>query len=517
MKQVFGYDTFRAGQLEGVTAILNGQDVLILVPTGGGKPVIYSIPTLMMPGLTIVVSPLLMLMLDQTLRLREKGINTCYVNSMLSEEETRHVIANLSRVDTEYKVLLCSPEVVLGPEIQGLIKKLCAEKRLNFFAIDEAHCIDTWGKDLRQEYQELGLLKCYSVPVAALTATATKVTIAEITTTLRMKDPCIVKIPCFRDNLRFEIIDKKNSFKESLNQVSEVVNTRFFGQCGIVYCNYREDTSDLALELKKNGITSIYFHGGIVDPEIKKKHTNLWLDDKVKVMCATNAFGMGIDKPDVNFVVHLSFPASYEAYVQESGRASRDGRDATCIILYKFSDRNFHLRNISKLQSEDTKQERLNALNQFTSYLLNSNDCRQRLITEHFESELNEECGKCDNCQRGVILNIKDYTCHARTLVSCLQHMIQFKSKVTVEMLVMTYLGSKSNEVKKHKFEQVPEYGQGKGCFKFSKLASFVHFLIVNDLFTENWRNTADRAKSTFLTVGNIRELLSGEKVILYV
>ena len=335
LKDVFGLPSFRPGQQEAIDAVLSGKDAVVIIPTGGGKTIIYAIPTLLLPGVTVVVSPLLMLLHDQLIKLREKGINTCYINSMLTKDSREAVIANLSRPDCEYKVLLVSPEVLLSASLHSLLQRLKSEGRLNFFAIDEAHCIDTWGVDLRPEYQELGALKRYGVPIVALTATATSVTVEQIKETLKLSNPELIKLPFVRDNLIFEVLPKKTGFSAASTEVVELIKSRFSGQCGIIYCNYREDTSQLSLELKKNDISCIYFHGGIVDPEMKLKHANLWLEGKVYVMCATNSFGMGIDKRDVRFVIHLSIPPSYEAYVQESGRAGRDGGDAHCIILHR--------------------------------------------------------------------------------------------------------------------------------------------------------------------------------------
>ena len=209
LQRFFGYASFRPGQLKGVNAVLRKQDAIILIPTGGGKTVIYAVPTLMLPGITVVVSPLLMLMHGQLLHLREKGINTCYINSMLSGDERETVVANLSRKDCGYKILTVSLEILLKPSIENLLQKLSNDKRLNFFAIDEAHCIDTWGSDLRPEYQELGVLKQYAVPVVALTATATSVTVDLIKQTLNMQNPVVISVPFYRSNLKFEILEKK--------------------------------------------------------------------------------------------------------------------------------------------------------------------------------------------------------------------------------------------------------------------------------------------------------------------
>lgn len=195
LKNVYGHKTFRPGQREAISAVLQQKDSIVVIPTGGGKTVIYTIPTLLMPGITVVVSPLLMLMHDQLLKLREKGINTCYVNSMLTKENGKTVIANLSRPDSEYKILLTSPEVLMSPSMQKLVKKLKTEGRLNFFAMDEAHCIDTWGVDLRPEYQELGSLREYGVPIVALTGTATLLTIEQIKETLGLLNSELITLP----------------------------------------------------------------------------------------------------------------------------------------------------------------------------------------------------------------------------------------------------------------------------------------------------------------------------------
>ena len=496
--------------------IMNGKDSVVVIPTGGGKTVIYTIPTLMMPGITVVVSPLLMLMHDQLLKLREKGINTCYLNSMLTKESYEPVIANLSRPDCEYKILLTSPEVLLSSSVQDLLQKLKLEGRLNFFAIDEAHCIDTWGTDLRPKYQELGQLKKYGVPIVALTGTATSVTIEQITTTLKLSNPEVLKLPFIRDNLIFEVLDKKSGYAHSL-QVTQLIKERFYGQCGIVYCNRRDDTAQLSLELKNNDISSTYFHGGIVDPEMKFKHANLWLDGKVDVMCATNSFGMGIDKPDVRFVIHLSPPASYKAYVQGSGRAGRDGHDSHCIILHRFEDRKFHLQNITKATSADARSKRLLSLNEFTSYVLDRVNCHQKMISLYFGSLVSEKCGKCDNCLSTVIPLEIDFTLHAKQLVSCLQYIVSIKDKVSVDDLALTYIGSKSATVKSNKLDQVPEHGKGKGSFKStSHLTSFINHLVIKGIFVQNLRDNTDRVRSTYLTLGEIKELLNGDMNVMY-
>jgi ATP-dependent DNA helicase RecQ len=490
---------------------------VVVIPTGGGKTVTYTIPTLLMPGITVVISPLLMLMHDQLLKLREKGISTCYINSMLTRESREAVVANLSRPDSEYKILLTSPEVVLSSTMQTLLQKLKSEGRLNFFAVDEAHCIDTWGMDLRPQYQELGGLKKYGVPIMALTGTATSITIKQIMETLHLSSPELIKLPFLRENLIFEVLPKKPGFSAAMKQVVEIISTRFSGQCGIVYCSHREHTSQLALELKMSDISAIYFHGGIADPHMKLKHANLWLEGNVDVMCATNSFGMGIDKHDVRFIIHLTFPSSYEAYFQESGRAGRDGLDAHCIILHRFEDRKFHLHNITSATSSHAKSKRLSSLNNFSQYLVDKVQCYQQMVAEYFGSSLEEKCGRCGNCVNSVIPVVQNRTLHAKQLVTCLQQMQLLKDKVSVDELASTYIGSKAAIVKKQKFDQVAEYSKGKGHFRsISHLTGFINHLIVNDVFIENLRDEYDRVKSAYLSLGSIRDILNMSLEITY-
>ena len=247
-----------------------------------------------------------------------------------------------------------------------------------------------------------------------------------------------------------------------------------------------------------------------MDPEIKLKHANLWLDGNVNVMCATNSFGMGIDKQDVRFVIHLTFPPSYEAYVQESGRAGRDGIDAHCIVLYRFEDRKFHLHNITQATLADARSKRLQSLNEFSLYLTDSIQCQQVIIAEYFRSTLERKCGKCSNCTNPVIPVRKDYSLHAKQLVTCLRHMQSVKEKISVDELGSTYIGSKSAAVRSQNFDQVSEYGKGKGHFRSVRhLTHFINHLIISNIFTENLRDEYDKVKSAYLSVDNIH-ILSG-------
>ena len=257
------------------------------------------------------------------------------------------------------------------------------QNRLNFAAVDEAHVIDTWGLDFRPLYHELGTLRKFDVPFVALTGTATEATINEIKLSLVMFSPKIIRVPFMRKNVQFEVLEKQAG-KAAIQQIIALINERFLSMTGIIYCPTHEDCEVLALELKKSNHRTILYHGGIIDPEIKVKHTTSWLEDKFEIMCATNAFGIDIDKADVRFLIYLAMPSSLEAMIQECGRAGRDNDEARCVIVGKFEDRTFHLRCIVKLKSDKIRNKRLASLNDMTRYMLETRTCRQSMICSYF-------------------------------------------------------------------------------------------------------------------------------------
>ena len=249
------------------------------------------------------------------------------------------------------------------------------------------------------------------------------------------------------------------------------------------------------------GISSIYYHGRIIDPDIKVEHALVWLEDEVQLICCTNAFGMDIDKPDVRFVIHYSMPNSLENLVQEAGRAGRDGDTAQCILMYRFGDRSFHLRNISESNSENIKIKRLASLNTISEYTAQKGCCRQKFIASYFGDQSEETCEICDICQSTTVLDSVDVGGDVKGLLKCLRSMLLLKDKVTKEELVLTYIGSQSSEVRRHHFENVKEYGHGKGKWKSAALHEMVHLLVIKCLVKENLRDINDRAKSIYLTL----------------
>lgn len=248
LHKVFGHDSFRQGQWESIEHIMSGKDVIVVIPTGGGKTLIYTLPCILMPGLAVVVSPLMMLMCDQVSRLRSFGINTCYYNTLLSENERQNILHNLKQPDCQYQFVFVSPEAVISETFQSCLDTLTQKKHLSMIIIDEAHCVDNWGKDFRPAYQKLSILRMYSIPFVALTGTATNQTLDTISSVLEMENHTIVRLPCRRSNLCFSVLPKKeNKAKE---QVAQMVRDDFNGHCGIIYCARQFDTVEMAFQLK---------------------------------------------------------------------------------------------------------------------------------------------------------------------------------------------------------------------------------------------------------------------------
>ncbi|XP_028408806.1 uncharacterized protein LOC114531386 [Dendronephthya gigantea] len=508
LQTVFGHKEFRPGQEEAISHLLSGKDTLIIIPTGGGKTVTYVLPCIMTPGIAIVVSPLIMLMYGQVTRLQGYGVNTCYFNTLLSENERQHILHNLKEPNCQYHFVYVSPEAVVTEQFQSSLAKLNNEKNLSFFIIDEAHCIDTWGKEFRPAYQKLGVLRQYNVPLAALTGTATTETLNTIKATLQMTDPQTVKMPSRRDNLIYSVIEKKEN--KAKQQIAEIIEGNHANECGLVYCATQADTVEMAFVLKEQAISATFYHAGIESGE-RMRNASLWLEGAAKVMCCTNAFGMGIDKSNVRFVIHLTFPSSLEGYAQQSGRGGRDGGNCSCILMFRFGDRMFHLQNISQIASDQVRENKLSLLNAMTHFCMDAAVCRARNIAKYFEEDQGNSCTLCDVCQKGIVHESKDYTEEAMNMMHCLTNLTALRSKIKVTDLVLTYMGSKAKAIISSGFDRVPQYGKGKINFKTaSVLTQFVQLLIFRGYLKENVREMEERVSLTYLTLGNVTDLLNG-------
>lgn len=388
LKSVFGHDKFRSFQEEAVDSILHQKDLLLILPTGGGKSLCYQLPSLMMPGVTVVISPLLALMHDQVMALKANGVKAEMISSMQTGEEID--LVRYALLNGELKLLYIAPERFSSPQFLSLLKQI----KINFFVIDEAHCVSEWGHEFREDYRKLNLLRenFPSIGIAAFTATATPKVQKDITSALRLNAPVEIRGKIFRENLHISVEPR---IKDGKAQLMEFLKN-FKGESGIVYAFSRKQTELLAEYLQKQGVKAKAFHAGLPN-EVKEETFKSFVHDETQVVVATIAFGMGIDKSNIRFVVHMSLPKTIENYYQEIGRAGRDGLDSEVLLLYSGSDMMMQREFIEQLGESAYKENAFNKLEMIARYA-SAEECRHQYIANYFEDELSA-CGtKCDSC-----------------------------------------------------------------------------------------------------------------------
>jgi len=444
LEQYWGYDSFRPLQQEAMECVLGGQDSLVILPTGGGKSLCYQAPALAMPGVAIVVSPLIALMKDQVDALRACGASAAFINSSLTAEERSKVTAGVR--SGEIKLLYIAPERLVRDHTLSFLKSV----DVSFVAIDEAHCVSTWGHDFRPEYKMLGTLKqaLPHVAVHAYTATAADRVQQDIIAGLQLKKPNLLVGSFDRPNLTFRV--RRGAKK--IDQLRDVVE-RYPGESGIVYCISRNQVEETAAGLKASGIRAAPYHAGL-SPIARERNQDGFLNDKIDVIVATVAFGMGIDKPNVRFVIHSGMPKSLEAYVQESGRAGRDGLDSECLLLYSGSDPLLWRRMLEDGEP-DARAGAFHALDEMIRYT-NGVTCRHAAIVEHFGQQLGREnCGACDVCL-GELTYASQPLINAQKILSCVARLEQrFGASHTAKVLA----GSKDQNVTKFGHTELSTYG----------------------------------------------------------
>jgi len=383
LKEKFGYNSFRLEQEAIIQSVLQQRDTFALMPTGGGKSLCYQIPALLFDGLTVVISPLIALMKDQVDALRVNGIAAAFLNSTQSYQEQNEIIDKVKA--KELKLLYLAPE-------SNFIRQL-SSFQVSLIAIDEAHCISHWGHDFRPEYLTLAHLKrsFTNVPVIALTATADKLTRKDILEKLELRDPAVFVSSFNRANIRYTVEGKRNSTEKLFDFLEHHKD-----ESGIVYCLSRASTERLAEDLTEEGFQALPYHAGL-DKEVRAKHQELFLRDEVKIMVATVAFGMGIDKSNVRYVVHMDLPKNIESYYQETGRAGRDGLDSEALLFYSYADV-AKMKRFAEVENNPEQTEiYLRKLNQMAEYgdLIT---CRRKYLLNYFDEEAPNYCGSCDVC-----------------------------------------------------------------------------------------------------------------------
>ena len=463
LKRHFGHDQFRPLQREIVQDALGGQDVFVLMPTGGGKSLCFQLPALIRDGLTIVVSPLISLMKDQVDALQTSGIAATYLNSTLDREEAKARWRGLHR--GEYRMLYVAPE--------RLMLDTFLERTLNWniaqFAIDEAHCISEWGHDFRPEYRELKKLRNHlpDVPLMALTATATERVRADIVKELKLRNPRCYVASFNRPNLTYRIIPKSAPYEQLLAFIRSRPNDN-----GIVYCASRKSTESLARNLNEDGVSAKPYHAGLTAGE-RTKHQESFLRDDVRVVTATIAFGMGINKPNVRFVVHYDLPKNLESYYQETGRAGRDGLPSECVLLFSPSDVAKQLHFIDEKSEKEARIARAQ-LQQMIAYA-ETRECRRATLLRYFGEEFpakgddvgsqrpppQRSCDGCDNCLQPR--EIFDGTIPAQKLLSCV-HRVHAKSGFAFGLnhVVDVLRGADTEAIRQRGHNAISTYGIGK-------------------------------------------------------
>lgn len=404
LKQYFGYDTLRPAQIPVIESILAGKDTVAIMPTGGGKSLCYQLPAVYLEGMVIVVSPLIALMHDQVQSLKKNGIEAGILNSSISEREQQEVID--SAENGTLKLLYVSPERLMARENAFLtwMEKL----NVSLIAIDEAHCVSQWGHDFRPEYSRLFVIKDTfpNIPIIALTATADEITRKDIIDQLKLNNPNVFISSFDRPNITYTVVPKADD-KKAYKKLISFINS-FKGESGIVYCLSRNSTEEVAQSLVNAGISAAAFHAGLSN-EHKDETYNLFMQDQIQVVCATIAFGMGVDKPDVRFVAHWNMPKSIEGYYQETGRAGRDGLPSEALLLYAPGDAGTYRRfidisrptpgNIDSFQTfKKLQHDKLDRLVEFCS----TGHCRRRILLQYFDERLEMDCGNCDGCLNPV-------------------------------------------------------------------------------------------------------------------
>jgi ATP-dependent DNA helicase RecQ len=448
LREVFGFRTLRPLQEECITAVLNKQDAFLIMPTGGGKSLCYQLPALLFEGMTVVVSPLIALMQDQVSQLQALGIEADLLNSALSWQEYQE---NMRRIQSgRTKILYLAPETLFKEEILAMLSRV----GVDCLAIDEAHCISEWGHDFRPEYRQLAEIRTHlpETVFLAMTATATLRVRDDIKKNLGLREPLELVGSFNRINLFYEVLAKQKPFI----QVTDFLK-RFAGQSGIIYCFSRRQVDELTYDLNHHGYQALPYHAGLSD-DMRARHHEAFIRDDAAIMIATIAFGMGINKPNVRFVIHYDLPRNLESYYQETGRAGRDGIPSHCLLLFSYGDINKIKYLIRQKLDDQQRRISLQHLQAIVAYA-EARGCRRLPLLRYFNEDYQEtQCGLCDNCFRPKVADF-DMTVAAK---QCLAVMLRTGNRFGAKHVIDVLRGDITQKVQQYEHQELDVFGIGK-------------------------------------------------------
>jgi len=447
LKSVFGYSKFRSNQKEIIDTVLVKENCVVIMPTGSGKSLCYQIPALVFDGLSVVISPLISLMKNQVTQLRELGVEAEVLNSSLTGQQYADVHHKVKKGQT--KLLYLAPETLALPITRQLLQSV----KVEFLAVDEAHCISEWGHDFRPEYRQIAEIRkeLGNLPTIALTATATPRVQDDIARNLGLEDHQLFKTSFNRENLFLEVMPKSDPF----HQTTEFLD-KFPDESAIIYCFSRKGVDDLSEKLNNAGYSSLPYHAGL-DNETRKENQEKFIKDDVQIIVATVAFGMGIDKPNIRCVIHYDLPKDIESYYQQIGRAGRDGSDAYCLLLFGYQD----VAKLKFLFQNKEGQELKNAYRHLESMLnlAETEECRRIILLNYFgEDYRKENCKTCDNCLKEKVAKA-DLTTHVQKFLSCIYRTDQFFGS---NHIIKILRGSSDKKILERRHDQISTYGIGK-------------------------------------------------------
>ncbi|GAA5911449.1 hypothetical protein JCM6882_005005 [Rhodosporidiobolus microsporus] len=520
LRQRFGLRNFRSNQEEAINATLSGKDVFVLLPTGGGKSLCFQLPAVISTGttrgVTIVVSPLLSLISDQTQALMDKDIPVVFLNSTMPAANKKFAMSCLRESPPMACLAYVTPEqIVKSGAFRDILEGLHRRKELARFVIDEAHCVSSWGHDFRPDYKEMGNLKrdYPGVPLIALTATANDRVKQDVMTNLSMSSPVMLTQSFNRSNLTYKV---KKKTKNVLSDIADMIMSKHRGECGIIYCASKKQCEDTAERLRREfKIKAMHYHAGM-NKDDRLRVQEDWQANRQHVICATIAFGMGIDKPDVRYVVHYSLSQSLEAYYQETGRAGRDGMKSVCVLFYAYSDTKLLMRLIDEGDgTPEQKDHNRASLRRVVQYCMNESDCRRSQVLQYFGEQFpREKCHKtCDNCANPKNLETRDVTDLAKDAANLVKAMQKDKG-VTMLYAIDVFRGSKTQKIANAGHDRLTHAGKGSGIDRGDAERLF-QLLAAEQVLGERYERNGLGFTNAYVTLGPRAAALMSGKISL--